>query len=811
MWFLNYFRSRIRVKVILPYAILTLVVAIIGVYLSTRLVSGSLEERFTNQLVAAASVAADGLSQLEDNQLEDFRAIVFTEGIADAVVGGDSAQLETLLFPLIVNKNIDRVDIIDQTGDYLFGVRRPAGSTDVEDYVTTDKQSDVNWRNWPVVQNVLNGVVDDLGDKFVTIETVDGELLFFTVGPLKQDDEVIGAVLVSSQIPDVLSSLRQATFADVSLYDLDGDLIDSTFSNQEEAAQVLNLGQQARLMLAVEGESSFRKSIELGSLEYDVLYNVFRARGNPLGFYSVALQTTYIVSRGNMARTQMVTIFALTLLLVFLIGYFTANAITKPVQHLMEDALAVASGDLTRRTKISSTDEIGSLARSLDHMTESLANYTQNLQNRISELVLLYENSTAVTVKSGLNLDHIMQAIAESVKGVIKGTNQVVVYLLDEQKQQLTPAVSTLEDTHKFATLPFNEKDYFWDLFGEAKTHLIELEKIKSNSANGYSGNETPAHALVVPLIASQEIIGMLALLPRPDEPDLHQLDEDKERLLITLANQSAIAIKNAQLFDATQRAYEELRQLDDLKTEFINIAAHELRTPLGAMIGYASFLEKRVPEKLHKSVRFLTASSLRMRTMVDAMLAIQRLDAGTAFLRIASIDVTDIIQKTVADFTPMAEMEGHTIEIHLAENLPKVPADPEKVGLILSNLISNAIKFTPEGGTIEVSAQDYLKGILIQVKDNGVGISEDDQARIFERFYQVRPDHLAGHGGMGIGLTIVKHLVELHEGQVWVESEEGEGTIFSFTLPNEPLTDDTPDQGSTQPEEKSQPVAVVS
>lgn len=258
--------------------------AIIGVYLSTRLVSGSLEERFTNQLVAAASVAADGLSQLEDNQLEDFRAIVFTEGIADAVVGGDSAQLETLLFPLIVNKNIDRVDIIDQNGDYLFGVRRPAGSTDVEDYVTTDKQSDVNWRNWPVVQNVLNGVVDDLGDKFVTIETVDGELLFFTVGPLKQDDEVIGAVLVSSQIPDVLSSLRQATFADVSLYDLDGDLIDSTFSNQEEAAQVLNLGQQARLMLAVEGESSFRKSIELGSLEYDVLYNVFRARGNPLGF-----------------------------------------------------------------------------------------------------------------------------------------------------------------------------------------------------------------------------------------------------------------------------------------------------------------------------------------------------------------------------------------------------------------------------------------------------------------------------------------------------------------------------------------------
>ncbi|MCB0166105.1 MAG: HAMP domain-containing protein [Anaerolineae bacterium] len=810
MWFVNYFRSRIRVKVILPYAILTVVVAVIGVFLSTRLVSGSLEERFTNQLVAAASVAADGLGQLEENQLEDFRAIVFTEGIADAVVAGDSEQLQTLLFPLIVNKNMDRVDIIDQNGVYLFGVRRPAGSTDVEDYVTTDKQGSVDWRNWPVVQNVLNGKVDDLGDKFVTIETVDDDLLFFTVGPLKQDDEVIGAVLVSSHIPDVLSALRQATFAEVSLYDLDGDLIDSTFSNQDEAAQVLRLGQQARLTLAVEGESSPRKSVELGSLEYDVLYNVFRARGNPLGFYSVALQTTYIVSYSNSARTQMGAIFALTLLLVFLIGYFTANAITKPVQHLMEDALAVASGDLTRRTKINSTDEIGSLARSLDHMTESLANYTQNLQNRISELVLLYENSTAVTVKSGLNLDHIMRAIAESVKGVIKGTDQVVVYLFDDKKQQLMPRISTVEDIHKFAILPFNENDDFWRLLSDAKPHLINLKQLKSHTANGFSSSETVAHALVVPLIASREIIGMLALLPRPNEPDLHQLDEDKERLLVTLANQSAIAIKNAQLFDATQRAYEELRHLDDLKTEFINIAAHELRTPLGAMIGYASFLEKRVPEKLHKSVRFLTASSLRMRTMVDAMLAIQRLDAGTAFLRIANIDVTDIIHKTVADFTPMAEMEDHTIEVKLGEHLPKVPADPEKVGLILSNLISNAIKFTPEGGKIEVSAQDYLKGILIQVKDNGVGISEDDQTRIFERFYQVRPDHLAGHGGMGIGLTIVKHLVELHEGQVWVESEEGEGTIFAFTLPNEPLAEEVPEEAITRQEGDPRQVEVV-
>ncbi|MBI1879053.1 MAG: hypothetical protein HYR94_12685 [Chloroflexi bacterium] len=171
---------------------------------------------------------------------------------------------------------------------------------------------------------------------------------------------------------------------------------------------------------------------------------------------------------------------------------------------------------------------------------------------------------------------------------------------------------------------------------------------------------------------------------------------------------------------------------------------------------------------------------------MVDAMLTIQRLDAGTAFLRLVPIDIRDVIDKVVTDFEPMAELEGHTLLVNLPDELPLIQADPEKIGLVLSNLLSNAIKFTPEGGRIEVAAQNYLKGILVSVHDNGGGIALEDQGRIFERFYQARAEHIAGHGGMGLGLTIVKHLVELHEGQVWLESEPGEGTTFFFTLPQE-------------------------
>jgi signal transduction histidine kinase/HAMP domain-containing protein len=555
---------------------------------------------------------------------------------------------------------------------------------------------------------------------------------------------------------------------------------------------------------------SLQRFVSLDGRGYNLIFGVFQPRGEPLTFFSVALSNAYIESYGQTARNYMAFIFAAALVLVFGIGYFMANTITGRLQHLMENAMAVASGDFSRRTHISSEDEIGSLANSLDHMTESLALYTSALQKRIEELTALYEGSTAVTVKSGLNLEQVLQAVTTSVKEVIRGTDQVIVHLVDESGRLLVPRASSSEEVNRLPKLAFDEDSHLQTLLFPGKPQAVPLSNIKAHSLDGTFSREGSVEVLIAPLVAGQETIGLLTLMPDETYPRPELLDEDNERLLGTMANQAAIAIKNAQLFEATQRAYEELRKLDDLKTQFINIAAHELRTPLGAMMGYASFAEKRAPEKLKKSMRFLVASTIRMRTMVDAMLTIQRLDAGTAFLRLTTIDVRDVINKVVTEFEPMAELEHHTLEVNLPDELPLVEADPEKVGLILSNLLSNAIKFTPENGRIVVTAQNYLKGILVSVADNGGGIPLEDRDRIFDRFYQARAAHIAGHGGMGLGLTIVKHLVELHDGQAWFESEVGKGTTFFFTLPEQDqstpptttyssTTTDTPQ--STEPE----------
>jgi signal transduction histidine kinase/HAMP domain-containing protein len=779
--FFGYFNSHIRFKIILPFAFLTIMVAIAGIYLTTQLIAGSLEERFTNQLLDTGIAAGKGLFQQEQLHLQALRSIAFTEGMDEAVLAGDQKRLQDLLFPLVANYGVDRVDIVNKYGVQLLGYYR---NTEGEYNTSSGDELSVGPAR-SAVEKVLSGIVDPRGDKYVVLTNLGGRGVLLTAGPLKRGEDVVGAILVSSYTDDLVGSLKDSAFAaGVSVYDIDGNLVETTFGKNEEVSNAVAISpNEIRALLALEGASNPRRAVSINDQEYDMLFSIFFARGEPLGFYSVALKTTFIVSYGTAARSQLALIFAAALLLVFGIGYLAANTITGRLQHLMENAMAVAEGDFSRRTEISSGDEIGLLARSLDHMTASLAQYTTDLKTRIEELTVLYESSTAVAVESGLNLDHVLQTVIASVKEAIVGTDRVVVHLLDEAGQTLDLVASTSDEANGSLNRSLAEVD-LRHLLMKAKPQAIRLSALEAHSPDGSSTEDGDLQVLVAPLISGQETIGMLSLVPDLGYQRADLLNEDSERLLGTLANQAAVAIKNAQLFEATQRAYEELRQLDDLKTQFINIAAHELRTPLGAMMGYASFAEKRAPEKLRGPMKFMVASTLRMRTMVDAMLTIQGLDAGTTFLRVTTVDVQSIIEKVGNDFQPMAELEGHSIEINLPAELPAIQGDAEKIGLVLSNLLSNAIKFTPEKGLIEVTAEDHAEVILVSVRDNGVGVALEDHERIFERFYQARAEHIAGHGGIGIGLTIVKHLVELHGGQVWVESEIGKGSKFCFTLP---------------------------
>jgi signal transduction histidine kinase len=287
-----------------------------------------------------------------------------------------------------------------------------------------------------------------------------------------------------------------------------------------------------------------------------------------------------------------------------------------------------------------------------------------------------------------------------------------------------------------------------------------------------------------LPLIAKEgQSLGALVLGKR-SEP----FASGDAEFLQVMVGQAAIAIENAHLFQAIQQAYDELKQLDHLKSEFINIAAHEFRTPLAILLGYASVMaEEEVTEVERSRLDVIIRNAMRLSSLIDDMLNLSFLETGQAQLDIEEVKLRDVIQEAILDTNDMAREKSLNIDLNMPVDFPPLMTDRKKLDLIVMNLLSNAIKYTPEGG--DVSIKVWLDGdkAVVAVSDNGIGIPPDERDKIFDRFYQVEDSLTRQHGGIGLGLAIVKSFVELCKGQIWVESEVGKGSTFTFELPLRP------------------------
>jgi signal transduction histidine kinase len=287
-----------------------------------------------------------------------------------------------------------------------------------------------------------------------------------------------------------------------------------------------------------------------------------------------------------------------------------------------------------------------------------------------------------------------------------------------------------------------------------------------------------------LPLLAKEgQSLGALVLGKR-SEPFA---SADGEFLQV-LGGQAAIAIENANLFQEIQRAYDELKKLDHLKSEFINIAAHELRTPLAILLGYASVMaEEEISEVDRGRLDVIIRNAMRLSSLIDDMLNLSYLESGQAQLDIEEIDLREVIQEAILDTKDMAREKSLTIGVNMPADFPPLMTDRKKLDLIVMNLLSNAVKYTPGEGQISIKA--WLDGdeALVAISDSGIGIPPEERDKIFDRFYQVEDSLTRQHGGIGLGLAIVKSFVELCQGQIRVESEVSKGSIFTFELPLRP------------------------
>jgi signal transduction histidine kinase len=239
-------------------------------------------------------------------------------------------------------------------------------------------------------------------------------------------------------------------------------------------------------------------------------------------------------------------------------------------------------------------------------------------------------------------------------------------------------------------------------------------------------------------------------------------------------------------------------REVERAKSDFVSVVSHELRTPLSSILGFSELMLTREisGEKQRQWLEIILRESLRLSSLIDDLLDLSRIEAGRIELKREPLNLRELIQERVE--LAQQQSEKHVVEAKLPADLPPVPADKHRVERVLTNLLSNAIKYSPEGSRVTVSARvNPDKGeIQISVADQGIGIPQEHQHKVFERFHMVDPALTRKTGGTGLGLTVSKASVELHGGRIWVESEVGKGSTFHFTLPLTPPPELNHDRG---------------
>ncbi len=284
---------------------------------------------------------------------------------------------------------------------------------------------------------------------------------------------------------------------------------------------------------------------------------------------------------------------------------------------------------------------------------------------------------------------------------------------------------------------------------------------------------------IAAPLKSQNAHLGVL-ILGRVDS----QFAPSDGELLSVLCGQASIALENARLFSEKEKAYEELKQLDHMKSEFINIAAHELRTPLAILMGYATVLEEDSPEDQLLFISNITRNAMRLRALIDDMLSLQYLESGVPPHAQDTLNLREVVQEVTQDVALLVEKKQLDFILNIPPDFPEMTIDRQKLDLILVNIIHNAVKFTPPEGKVTFKSDVDGEYALISVHNTGSVIPQKQLNKIFERFYQIEASLTREHGGAGLGLSIARGMINVCGGDISVASSEVEGTTFSFNLP---------------------------
>lgn len=403
-----------------------------------------------------------------------------------------------------------------------------------------------------------------------------------------------------------------------------------------------------------------------------------------------------------------------------------------------------------------------------------------------SELETVAQVSTAASTI--LDVDHLLQSVVDLAKASFK-LYHAHIYLLDDQDALLVLKAGA-GNVGRLMTMEGREirlsDESLVARAARSRRGVLENDVRKSVDFLPHPLLPNTHAELAVPMVVGDKLIGVLDL----QSDHVGAFADEDLKTYRTLAAQIAVAVENAKQYNEQVKTAEKLREVDQLKSEFLASMSHELRTPLNSIIGFADVLleglDGELNERMEEDVRLIRNSGRHLRELIGDILDMSKIEAGRMELRYEEVDVRQMAQDVMATAQPLAQEKSLGLFLEIDDEVGAITADRTRLRQVLWNIMGNAIKFTHKGH-VALSIQHRENHLLFAVRDTGIGIKPEHIPIVFEQFRQIDGGLSRASGGTGLGMPITKKLVEIHGGEIWAESQPGEGSTFYFTIPYQP------------------------
>jgi signal transduction histidine kinase/HAMP domain-containing protein len=549
-------------------------------------------------------------------------------------------------------------------------------------------------------------------------------------------------------------------------------------------------GRNVRNIAELEFKDQFNQGLQdtvvLTSADHESLISI-----TPLWRNNVHLGYLYIKTGTTQADHQRDTVVRLfitgSILCIFLTSFIILLSfnfiISRRINRLLGTIKLVESGDLkVRIPQARSSDEIATLEEGINSMTAQLEELFNTLEHRVNARTqdLQIAANVAKHITTVLDINELLhQVVAQTTTGFNLFAS--IVYLLDNN--QLVYASGVTSDSRALDRLPELTLDHNESAIAQAarQCETIVINDFAQETRYQPQFPETRSE-LAIPMLLGKKLLGVFDLQSQV----VNRFGKEELSVMPIVAEQTAIAVRNAQLFSEARSARDAAEEANRIKSQFLANMSHELRTPLNAILNCTGFvfdeLYGPLNEKQVDNLQRVLDSGEYLLSLINDILDITKIETGVVDLFIQRVDLNAVLDDVIT--TAKALIRNKPIELFADVELalPLIWGDNRRIRQIMLNLISNAIKFTRQG-RITISAHREQDDIHMTVADTGIGIAPSDHERVFETFYQIKQS-LPGVTGTGLGLSISKHFVEVHGGRIWLESASDAGTTFHVVLP---------------------------